>query len=103
MLTQLKAMYDRVETAAFADDSARPTVYFVEGFGLQTYVQEDDAAAIGSLLENRVQQLARMSLADLRSLAARLKVDDYATLPTTDLIFAINAREVEAEVDAAAP
>jgi hypothetical protein len=41
----------RVEAAVF-EDADRPTVYYVEGFGLSTYVGADEEATWRSLVES---------------------------------------------------
>lgn len=88
-ITDLDALYDRVEPAMFENDQTRPTVYFVEGFGRATYVAENDTTTIQALLDDRVQQLAQLDLAALRTIALDVGVEGYSTLNKDELVIAI--------------
>lgn len=99
-ISDLDAMYDRVEPAMFQSDQTRPTVYFVEGFGRASYVAENDTATIQALLDSRVQQLAQLDVGELRSIAVDLDVEGRSTLKKDELVIAIFQTEQAADLPA---
>lgn len=88
-ISDLEALYDRVEPAMFGEDPGRPTVYFVEGFRRGTYVAENDTTTIKALLDSRVQQLAQLDISELRNLAGDLDVEGRSNLKKDELVIAI--------------
>lgn len=82
-----------VTPAMFAEDEDQPTVYFVEGFGLGTYVKEDDEETITALAESRVQELSQQTLPELQTIAAELDIKRRSKMSKDELIGAIHAAE----------
>lgn len=97
-IDDLRAAGYTAEPAMFAA-SARPTVYFVAGPGVQNYVAEDDAAMIQGLLDNPRVKLAAMPEAKLLKLAERLEVEGAADMSTSDLIVAVADAQTSAQAE----
>jgi hypothetical protein len=70
-----------VVPASGADDPDVPTVLFVSGYGVQTYVREDDSEAIDSLAGSRVQELSQLPDSQLRRIALERGVEDRSAGP----------------------
>lgn len=85
--------YD-VVPAMFEDDD-RPTVYFVSGRDVRSYVTEDDVEAIASLADARPQELQEAALEELVPIAVALDVPEAEALQKDDLVAAILVAELD--------